>query len=188
VQRQIIYLGAIPQDIDLLLTNKHAMIGSGWIAQATMGTGTLFYGLGCTPTSPAGMTVNVAPGCVFSQQNIDNNAYGSLDADTSDQIIKVGISPNTQNFSCPAPVTAGQSVVYLVQAAFSEVDGGATALPYYNAANPAMPYAGPNRPPPERTSRPRQIPASLDCGRSRWRTGRRASHPVTSRKCRARLS
>lgn len=144
MERQIVYVGAIPQDTDILLTNKNAMIGSGWIAQSVMGTGTLFYGLGCTPTGPATLTVNVAPGCVFSQQNIDNSAYGSLTSDTSHQIVKVGINKGTLNFSCPAPVTSGQSVVYLIQAAFVESDAGATVLPYYNAANPATPWAGPN--------------------------------------------
>lgn len=144
MNRQIVYVGAIPQDTDILLTNKNAMIGSGWIAQSVMGTGTLFYGLACTPTGPATLTANVAPGCVFSQQNIDNSAYGSLTSDTSHQIVKVGINQGTLNFACPAPVTSGQSVVYLIQAAFVESDTGAAVLPYYNAANPATPWAGPN--------------------------------------------
>jgi hypothetical protein len=144
VSRQIVYIGAIPQDTDVLLTNRNAMISDGWVAQGILGTSTLFSGLACTPTSPAGMTVNVAPGCVYSQQNIDNSAYGSLSSDTTDQIIKIGISQETINFSCPAPATSGQSVVYLIEAAFVEEDTGATVLPYYNAANPATPWAGPN--------------------------------------------
>ena len=144
MDRPIVYIGAIPQDTDLLLSNKNAMIGSGWIAQATMGTSTLFYGLGCTPTAPATLTVNIAPGCVFSQQNIDNSAYGSLSSDTTHQIVKVGLNPGTLNFPCPAPVTSGHSVVYLIEAAFEETDTGSTVLPYYNASNPATPWAGPN--------------------------------------------
>jgi hypothetical protein len=144
MQRQIVYIGQIPQDTDILLTNRNAMISDGWVAQGVLGTGTLFSGLACTPTGPAGMTVNVAPGCVFSQQNIDNSAYGSLTSDTTEQIIKIGISLDTINFSCPAPATTGQSVVYLIEAAFVEEDSGAAVLPYYNAANPATPWSGPN--------------------------------------------
>ncbi len=144
MNRQVVFIGAIPQDTDLLLTNKNAMISDGWVAQSVLGNSTLFFGLACAPTYPATLTVNVAAGCVFSQQNIDNSAYGSLASDTAHQIVKIGINPGTLNFACPAPVTSGQSVVYLIQAAFVESDTGATVLPYYNAANPATPWAGPN--------------------------------------------
>jgi hypothetical protein len=144
VDRRFTYIGAIPQDIDILLTNKNAMISDGWVAQSIVGTSTLFSGLACTPTSPTTLTVNVAPGCVFSQQNVDNSAYGSLSPDTTDQIVKIGIALSVQNFSCPAPSTVGYSVVYLIEAAFVETDTGAAVLPYYNAANPSMPWAGPN--------------------------------------------
>lgn len=144
MDRRIVYVGAIPQDSDVLYTNRYAMISDGWVAQGILGIATLFSGLACTPTSPAGMTVNVAPGAVFSQQNIDNSAYGSLSPDTADQVVKVGINQSTQNFSCPAPVTAGQSVVYLIEAAFVEQDTGSVVLPYYNAANPTAPFNGPN--------------------------------------------
>jgi hypothetical protein len=144
MNRQIVYIGAIPQDTDILNTNRNAMIGDGWVAQGILGTSTLFSGLACTPTSPPGMTVNVAPGSVFSQQNIDNSAYGSLSSDTTEQIVKIGISLDTVNLPCPAPATTGQSVVYLIEAAFVEEDSGAAVLPYYNAANPATPWSGPN--------------------------------------------
>jgi hypothetical protein len=43
----------------------------------------------------------------------------------------------------PAPVSSGQSIAYLIQAAFSETDATAVVLPYYNASNPASPYSGP---------------------------------------------
>jgi hypothetical protein len=144
LDRLIAYIGQIPLDTMFLIPDKNAMVSDGWVAQGILGTGTLFSGLGCTPTSPAGMTVNVAPGSVLSQQNIDNSAYGSLTSDTTHQIMKVGINPGTLNFSCPAPATSGQSVVYLIEAAFVEEDTGATVLPYYNAANPATPWSGPN--------------------------------------------
>ena len=144
MDRRIVYMGAIPQDTDILYTNRNAMVSDGWVAQGILGTSTLFSGLNCAPTSPATMTVNVSPGCVYSQQNIDNSAYGSLSSDTTEQIVKIGISQDTVNFSCPAPATVGQSVVYLIEAAFVEEDTGAAALPYYNAENPATPWSGPN--------------------------------------------
>src|SRR5690606_10317593 len=42
-----------------------------------------------------------------------------------------------------APVTTGHAINYLVQAAFSEVEAQPVVLPYYNSANPAQPYSGP---------------------------------------------
>jgi hypothetical protein len=58
--------------------------------------------------------------------------------------VKQGILLDAVNFACPAPTTAGFSINYLVEAAFQEVDGGSTVLPYYNAANPAQAFNGPN--------------------------------------------
>lgn len=144
MKRRIVYLGAIPQDTDVLYSNLNAMIADGFVAQGILGTSTLFSGLACSPTGPATLTVNVAPGCVYSQQNIDNSAFGSLNSNTTEQIVKIGISLDTLNFACPSPATTGQSVVYLIEAAFVEEDTGATVLPYYNAANPATPWAGPS--------------------------------------------
>jgi hypothetical protein len=143
MHRQIVYPSAIPQDTDLLLTNKNTMVSLGYLMQAMLGTSTVVDGLACTPTGPASMTVNVAGGSIYSLAQIDATAYGSIAADTADQIMKQGIVIGTQNFSCPAPVTSGQSVVYLVEATFQEVDGGSTVLDYYNSANPAVPFNGP---------------------------------------------
>jgi hypothetical protein len=119
------------------------MIAIGHVLQDMIGTSTLFSGLGCVPTAPAGMTVNVNPGRAYSLQSTDTGAYSSLNADAT-PLVKQGILLAAQNFSCPAPTTAGFSINYLVQGAFQEVDGGSTVLPYYNASNPAQAYSGPN--------------------------------------------
>src|SRR6185312_12697827 len=122
VDRQIIYPSAIAQDTDLLNTNKNMMVGLGYALQAILGANTLVDGLACTPTSPATLTVNVAGGSIYSLTQIDATAYGSIASDTTDQIVKQGIVIGTQNFPCAAPVTSGQSVVYLVEAAYQDVD------------------------------------------------------------------
>lgn len=144
VDRVIVYPSAIPQDTDLLNTNKNVMVAFGYLMQAILGTSTFVDGLACTPTIPASMSVLVGGGSIYSLEQIDATAYGSLAADTSDQIVKQGIVIGDTTFNCPAPATAGQSVVYLVQASYQETDGGSTVLPYYNASNPSQPYSGPN--------------------------------------------
>jgi len=139
-----VYVGQIPQDVDQLKQNKNVMIGLGYALQAILGTGTLVDGLACNPTAPASLAVTVGPGSIYSLQNVDGTAYGSLAADTTDPIVKQGIIMSTQTFNCPAPSTSGFSIVYLVEATYEDVDGGSTVLPYYNASNPSQAYNGPN--------------------------------------------
>lgn len=143
MHRQIVYPAAIPLDTDFLNQNKNTMLGLGYLMQAVLGTTTVLDGLACTPTGPATLTVNISSGSIYTLAQIDGTAYGSIAADTVNQIVKQGIVTGVQNFACPAPVTVGQSVIYLIQAAYQDLDGGSTVLPYYNAANPSAPYSGP---------------------------------------------
>lgn len=145
MDRQIVWPGAIPLETDILNTNRNAMVALGRLAMDVLGTGTLVSGLSCTPTAVPGMAVNIGPGAIYSLQNIDNTAYSSLAADTTDQTVKQGIllaSANTQ-LTMTAPATSGYSVVYLIEAAYSEVDTTAITLPFYNSASPAIPFSGP---------------------------------------------
>ena len=141
--RQIVYTGAIPQDIDILLTNKNVMIGLGMALQAILGTGTVVDGLACTPTGPASLQVLVGQGSIYAQENVDSTAYGSLSSDTAHQIVKQGINLGTKTLTLAVPGTTGQSINYLIEAAYQDADTGSTVLPYYNSSNPAVAYNGP---------------------------------------------
>ncbi|WP_232440553.1 hypothetical protein [Burkholderia ubonensis] len=143
MDRQIVYAGQIPLEIDLLNTNRNAYTALGMLIQDVLGTNTVFSGLGCVPTSPAGMTVNVNPGRVYSLQQRDPTAYSSLGQDTANQIMKQGVLLSATNFSCPAPATSGYSINYLISASFLEQDTNAVVLPYYNSANPSQAFSGP---------------------------------------------
>lgn len=165
MDRVLIYPSAIPQDLDLLNTNKNTMVSLGMLMQAIFGTSTYVDGLNCTPTAPASLSVNVEGGSIYSLEEIDATAYGSIAADTTDQIVKQGIIIGSTNFATPAPGTVGQSVVYLVQAAFQETDGGSTVLPYYNSSDPSSPYSGPaNSGQPQNTVRQDICHLSLKTG------------------------
>jgi hypothetical protein len=143
MDRNIVYAGQIPLETDILSTNKNAMIGVAKLAAALMGTNTIVNGFACTPTSPASMQVYVTAGEIYSLQNIDDTAFSSLAADTAHQILKQGILLDKITLNCPAPVTAGQSINYLVQVAFAEVDSNSVTLPYYNSSNPSVAWTGP---------------------------------------------
>ncbi|WP_369952205.1 phage tail protein [Ralstonia syzygii] len=144
MDRKMIYPGQIPLETDLLDTNRFALIGLGKLAAAVLGTSTLVNGLACTPTAPASMQVQVAPGEIYSLQNLDGTAYSSLAADTTHQILKQGLMMDAATLSCPAPATSGQSINYLVQATYQDTDTNTVVLPYYNASNPTQAYTGPN--------------------------------------------
>jgi hypothetical protein len=145
MDRQIVWPGAIPLETDILNTNRNTMVALGRLTQDVLGSSTLVSGLACVPTSVASMAVNIGPGAIYGLQNIDNTAYSSLAADTTDQTVKQGVllaSAGTQ-LTMTAPTASGNSVIYLIEAAYSEVDTGAVTLPFYNSANPAVPFSGP---------------------------------------------
>lgn len=143
MDRPLIYPGAIPLETDLLSTNRNVLIALGKLAAATVGVATLANGLAVTQTTVPSMAVTVAPGEIYSLQNLDGTAYSSLALDTTHQIVKQGIALDAQTLSIAAPGTAGQSVVYLIQATYQDVDAVSVVLPYYNSANPAVAYSGP---------------------------------------------
>ena len=144
MDRSIVYPGAIPLDTDLLSVNRNAMVALGVLAQAVLGSSTVFDGLAVMPTVPASMQITVGPGSITQLNTVDQNAYGSLAADTSDALLKMGVNLTSTNFTLAAPTTTGQSVSYLLEASFLETDTSPVVLPYYNAANPTVPFLGPS--------------------------------------------
>jgi hypothetical protein len=144
MDRNIVYPGSIPLDTDILGLNRNAMVGIGALTAAVLGSNVVVDGLACTPTSPASLSVNVAPGSITQLSPLDANAYGSLAADITDQIVKTGINLQSTSFTLATPPTSGQSINYLIEAAFEESDASPVVLPYVNAAVPSQPYSGPN--------------------------------------------
>jgi hypothetical protein len=165
MDRNIVYPASIPLDTDLLSLNRNAMIGLGYLIQAVLGTTTIVDGLACSPTVPASMTVTVGPGCITQLSTIDQNAYGSLPADTNDPLVKMGINATPTSFTLAAPTTSGQAIDYLIEAAFEESDADPVVLPYYNAANPSQPYSGPgNSGTAQNTQRIQRVQLQLKSG------------------------
>ncbi len=142
MDRTILYPGAIPLAEDGLSIQRNAMLAIGYLAQATLGTGAVADGLACGPTSPASMTLEVGPGSLTALSVVDGSAFSTLPASLN-PVVKMGITGGYTSLTFSAPPVAGQSVDYLIQAAFEELDGVPLVLPYYNAANSAQPYSGP---------------------------------------------
>lgn len=143
MDRSIVYPGAIPLDTDLLATNRNTMIALGALARAVLGADPVVDGLAVGPTAPASMSVTVAPGSISQLAVLDAAAYGSLAADNATPLVKMGVNLTPASFTLTAPATAGQSVIWLIEASFQEADDTPVVLPYYNAADPSQPYLGP---------------------------------------------
>lgn len=142
MDRQIVFPGSIPLDTDILYGQRNAMIALGYLAQAVLGGTSLADGLACTPTAPASLTIIVGPGSITTATTIDSAAFGSLPADNSDPLVKMGINTGPVTFTLTAPAVAGQTINYLIQASLLESDATPVVLPYYNAANPVQPFSG----------------------------------------------
>jgi hypothetical protein len=165
MDRNIVYPGSIPLDSDLLAVNRNALIGLGALARAVLGTSTVADGLACSPTSPASMTISVAPGSIAQLSVVDTLAYGSLPADPTTPLVKLGINLSPTPFSLTAPSSSGQAINYLIQAALQESDAMPIVLPYYNASNPAQPYSGPdNSGVAQNTQRTQRVQLQLKSG------------------------
>lgn len=118
----------------------------GFILRAAFGTSTVADGLLCIPTSPASMSVSIGPGSILFNTTVDTLAagFGSLPLDTADTLMKIGTNLTTTTIGpFTAPSSAGQSQNFLIEASFAETDGSPVVLPYYNSANPAIPFGGP---------------------------------------------
>ncbi len=165
MDRQIVYIGQVPMDTDILDTNLDSYIGISKIAAGILGTSTQLNGLACTQTASPSMAVLVAAGEIYQLAAIDTSAYGSLPTNST-QILKQGINlTSTTTATMTAPVTVGQSVNNLIQFQLTEVDGGSQVLPYYDSANPSQAFAGPNNDAqPNYTTRQDQVGVSVKLG------------------------
>ncbi len=165
MDRNIVYPGSIPLDTDILGLNRSAMVGIAALTAAVLGTNVVVDGLSCIPTAPASLTVNIGPGSITQLSTLEANAYGSMAADLTDEIVKTGINLQSLSFALTAPVTSGQSVNYLIEAAFAESDSVPVVLPYVNAANPNLPFSGPaNSGTAQNTKRIQRVQLQLKAG------------------------
>jgi hypothetical protein len=143
MNRTITYPGALPKSADFLNAQRNTMISDGAILQAVFGTSAVASGFTCAPLAVPGMGVQVSAGALTQYTTVDATAYGELAADLTEFTLKQGINLDPTTLTMAAPTSAGQSIAYLIEAAFAEVDGTPVVLPYVNAANPSQPYAGP---------------------------------------------
>ena len=165
MDRNIVYVGAIPQDTDILNPNKNGMIALGYALESAFGSVTFVSGLNCVATTPtADLNVHVQRGSICQLATTDGTAYGSIASDSL-ALYKQGINRTTTDFAITPPATAGYSQNYLIEAQLLESDATPIVLPYYNAATPSSPYSGPaNTGVSQNTVRTQRVSLQLKAG------------------------
>ena len=134
MDRQIVYVGAVPLDTDQLLQSRNTMVALGYLAKMTIGDGGVYAdGLGCTPGS--GLTVTIGPGSMTLPTVVDAGYYGALPPD-GDPVVKTGIN------TAPIVVSLPGTGTTVISGSVVEVQAGSSALAYYNAANPGQTLFG----------------------------------------------
>lgn len=146
MDRKTAYRGQLPYETDFLLGQRYLYEGVGLFIRDILGVSTLITGLACVPG--AGLTVSISPGRIYSLANLEPTVWGQLlgvgglaaDTVADHQVVKQGILRDTTVVpGFTAPGTAGQSINYLVQAAFSEADSTPVQRQFYNTAVPTVP-------------------------------------------------
>lgn len=126
----MVYPVEVPYAEDILSGAKDAYVGMGRFIDAVLGASTQLNGFNCTASTPAALTVDVNSGEIYSLQVTDPTAYGALPPDAH-PLMKQGIMLDKITLNTPAPISVGDSVNYLVQVAFSEVDNVADLRNFY---------------------------------------------------------
>ncbi|MGY6770152.1 glycine-rich domain-containing protein [Komagataeibacter sp. NFXK3] len=135
MDRQIVYPAQIPLDSDLLNAQRNAFVSLGHLAGMAYGDNTVAAGgFVCTPGT--GLAVTIAPGSLLAAGVVDGTAYGTLAANGS-VLVRQYISRDPVTLAVP-----GAGATYTVYVTPATVDADATVLPFYNAADPSVTYAG----------------------------------------------
>ena len=142
--RPIVYTLEQIQSADILGGWVDTLIGDGNGLQVVLGaTGTVISNLVVTPTIGPSLTLNISNGFIASLNTVDQSAYGSLTANTT-QVLQLGGNLVTSVLIDNAGLSAGQAQYILIQAGYIELDSDPVVLPYVNISNPSSPFYGPS--------------------------------------------
>jgi len=121
--RQLIYTLEQLTTVDMLQTQQNYYIALARFMQEIVNPNAL-GGFLCTPTVVPSLNVDIGNGEIYVTEPTDTTDYGvspnDIPADAT-PILKQGIY-NGGSFSTPAPVTVGDSINYLIQITFQEID------------------------------------------------------------------
>lgn len=137
--RRITYADQLANSLFAMQDAKQRMLDAGFLAQAILGITTQLAGFACTPSGTPDLTVHVAGGTIFKNQNVDDTDFGSppsqIPADTVNQIVKYATQLGNTPFTITPPGTVGFSRNDLIQINFQEADGDSENIPFWNGTD-----------------------------------------------------
>ncbi|MEQ1694793.1 MAG: hypothetical protein ABL901_03035 [Hyphomicrobiaceae bacterium] len=119
------------------------MVALAYAQQSVMGTTAVIDGLSIAPAIPATLSVVISPGSISRMEIVDSIPFGSIGSDPGRTVFKQGLLLDAVNLTVSPPAAVGQEIVWLIQAAISEIDTDNAVLPYVNANDPSVPFSGP---------------------------------------------
>lgn len=143
--RRIVYTNQVPYETDILSTNDYNMAGVGGLSETVLGFGInnvdTVRGLPCTPAIVPTFGVVVGVGVMYSFQYYDETPYGVLPADINPnhRLYKQAFNFDNVQLELAAPITPGNSVIFLIEGIFDTVDVNDVSRPYFNSADPTLP-------------------------------------------------
>jgi hypothetical protein len=108
---------------------QQKLIDIGDLWEAVFSNSTVVWGLPCSPTGPASLSVVIGRGGITQFAQVDATAPGDGEANTN-SIVKQGSLEAPKTITFTAPGTTGQSVNYLIEANFDESDDNSATLDY----------------------------------------------------------
>lgn len=138
MDRVTVEQGQVPLETDLLRAGQYAMVGLAKLAQDLLGTSVLVNGFALTATNPASLNLSLGPGTIYSMESLEESAWSSLGAETTDTILKQGIAL-AADVATPltfvAPTTLGYAQCFLIEAQYEDEDALPVLRPYFNSDN-----------------------------------------------------
>ena len=132
---------------DLNKERDYTAIALGKIVSALLGQSTVVSDLTATAVASTSVpTVQLSDGQLYELATLDPTAFGSLPVKSFPSIatvMKQGLllasRGDTNTFELTPPGTSGESIIYLLEAQYADLDTDTQTITFYNASDPTNP-------------------------------------------------
>ena len=132
---------------DLNKERDYTAIALGKIVSALLGQGTVVSDLAATAVASTTVpTVQLSDGQLYELATLDPTAFGSLPVGSfpsTANVMKQGLllasRGDTNTFELTPPGTSGESIIYLLEAQYADLDTDTQTITFYNVSDPTNP-------------------------------------------------
>lgn len=132
---------------DLNKERDYTAIALGKIVSALLGQGTVVSDLAATAVASTTVpTVQLSDGQLYELATLDPTAFGSLPVGSfpsTANVMKQGLllasRGDVNTFELTPPGTSGESIIYLLEAQYSDLDTDIQTITFYNVSDPTNP-------------------------------------------------